>query len=105
FLKGLEYLVFDPESKQVLLERSQLHRILEHHTWLFGEEFNLTVSDQSLTEVLRKHLALLRKEPSDSAPVLREDGSTGIVDLMLSRQVPQTRREEREHLVVELKRP
>jgi hypothetical protein len=105
FLKGLEYLVFDPESKQVLLERCQLHRILEHHTWLFGEEFNLTVSDQSLTEVLNRHVSLLRDDAQDGGPVLREDGSTGIVDLMLSRRVPQTRAEEREHLIVELKRP
>jgi hypothetical protein len=37
--------------------------------------------------------------------VRREDGSTGIVDLVLGRRIPTPRGEEREHLVVELKRP
>jgi hypothetical protein len=109
FLRGLELLVFNDQSKKQLLERSQLHKILAERTWIFGEEFNLTVNDQSLTEVLEKHLELLRKPKEKNKkklkPVIREDGSTGIVDLMLSRRVPQPRAEEREHLIVELKRP
>jgi hypothetical protein len=114
FLRGLELLVFRPETKKQLLERSQLHRILVSETWMFDEHFHLTVDDQSLTEVLNQHLASLRREsddtlkdntPVDELPeVLREDGSRGIVDLMLSRRA-QSRPENREHLVVELKRP
>ena len=49
-------------------------------TGVFGEEFNLTVDDQSLTEVLRKHLHLLGRGLGDGEPVLREDGTMGIVD-------------------------
>jgi len=115
FLRGLELLLFNPESKRQLLERSQLHRILASETWVFGEQFHLTVDDQSLTEVLKKHEDQLRRESSDTTAnnladedlpeVLREDGSRGIVDLMLSRRIPQRREDEREHLVVELKRP
>lgn len=105
FLRGLEVLVFDPELKDVLLERRQLHKIVENHTWIFGEEFNLTVSDQSLTDVLRKHNESSKREIELDYPVEREDGSKGIVDLMLSRRVPQSRPDSREHLVVELKRP
>lgn len=105
FLAGLELLVFDEPSKSSLLERRQLHRILADHTWIFGEEFNLSVDDQSLTAVLRAHLKLLGREPGDLEPVLRDDGSQGIVDLMLSRVVPQPKQDEREHLVVELKAP
>lgn len=115
FLRGLELLVFNPESRKQLLERAQLHRILAEEAWVFGEEFRLTLDDQSLTEVLKKHQATLRRESPETTSdnlkidelpeVLREDGSRGIVDLMLSRRVPQGREEEREHLVVELKRP
>jgi hypothetical protein len=107
FLRGLELLVFNPESKQQLLERKQLHKILNEHTWIFGEEFNLTLSDKSLNDVLNKHLHILGREPEevDAELVLREDGSKGFVDLMLSRIIPQPRAEEREHLIVELKRP
>jgi hypothetical protein len=105
FLRGLELLLFDPISKQQLKERTQLHKILEDHTWLWGEEFALSASDQSLNDVLVAHLSLLGKRSDDDAIVFREDGSRGIVDLMLSRLIPQARAEEREHLVVELKRP
>ena len=106
FLTGLEALLFDPEYKSRLKERSQLHRILaDNNTWLFGEEFSLTVDDQSLTEVLRKHRKLIGEDTAIDRPVTRVDGKKGIVDLMLSRSVPQNRADEREHLVVELKRP
>jgi hypothetical protein len=105
FLAGLEILIFEPESKKALLERRQLHRILANETWIFGEEFNLTVDDKSLNDVLAKHLHMLGQRSDDAEAVTREDGSTGIVDLMLSRVVPQPKSEEREHLVIELKRP
>jgi Histidine kinase-, DNA gyrase B-, and HSP90-like ATPase len=105
FLRGLELLVFDEESRERLLERSQLHRILADRTWVFGEQFNLTVDDQSLTEVLRKHLHILGRATDSVAPVVPEDAKTAIVDLMLSRRIPQPHADEREHLVIELKRP
>jgi hypothetical protein len=106
FVHGLETLLFDPDSKKLLKERSQLHRMIaENNTWIFGEEFNLTVDDQSLTEVLRKHRKLIGEDTVIDQPVKRIDGKTGIVDLMLSRSVPQNHADEREHLVVELKRP
>lgn len=105
FLRGLQLLVFDPVSEQQLKERSQLHRFLADHTWVFGDEFTLTVDDQSLTEVLRAHLRVLGRDPKTATPVKRTDGRDGIVDLMLSKRVPMPDPEEREHLVVELKRP
>ncbi len=104
FLRGLEVLVFDPESKKVLLERKQLHRIIADRTWIFGERFNLSVDDQSLTEVLRKHLGQ-RSDMLIDEPVLRDDGREGVVDLMLSRNIPQADSARREHLIIELKRP
>jgi hypothetical protein len=105
FLRGLDILLFDPQSKEQLLERSQLHKILEDHTWIFGEEFALSVSDRSLKDVLKKHLHLLGRTEEPVEAVLRDDGTVGIVDLMLSRSIPQSRADEREHLIVELKRP
>jgi hypothetical protein len=59
FLRRLEILLFNPASKEQLLERSQLHKILQEHTWVFGEKFALSVSDKGLKEVLLKHLACL----------------------------------------------
>ena len=105
FLKGLEILVFDPKSKEQLLERSQHHKIIAGQTWVLGKEYNLTVDDKSLTEELRKHLEAKGEDISIDEPVSREDGSAGIIDLMLSRRVPRPKAEERQHLIVELKRP
>ncbi len=106
FLDGLDQLLFCRDLKKHFKERSQLQRLLVNHTWVFGEQFALTAEDKSLTTVLREHAKLLGEPVDiDDAPVRRADGSAGIVDLMLSRQLKHTRFEEREHLVVELKRP
>lgn len=105
FLRGLESLVFNDPSRDQLRERDQLHRIVADNTWLFGEEFSLAVDDQGLTEVLKAHCEQLGIAVLDNSPVTRVDGSRGIVDLMLSRVVPMPRADQREHLVVELKRP
>lgn len=107
FIHALDALLFDRESQKLLKERSQLHRMIaDNNTWIFGEEFNLTVDDQSLTEVLRKHRKLIGADIAiDDEPVRRIGGKVGIVDLMLSRSVPRSRPDEREHLIVELKRP
>jgi hypothetical protein len=105
FIRGLELLLFDKKSKEQLLERDQLHQVLAKETWIFGENFHLTNNEETLNEVLDKYLDRLGKRSDDDRPVTREDGSTGRIDLMLARTVPQPRADEREHLVVELKRP
>jgi len=108
FLKALQILVFDPQSKRQLLERSQLHRIIAQETWIFGEQFNLMNDDEDLSAVLRSHIALLggeREDPRSADPVLDAEGKAAIVDLMLSARVPTPTDDERKHLVVELKRP
>jgi Histidine kinase-, DNA gyrase B-, and HSP90-like ATPase len=108
FLRGLEILLFDKDSKEQLLERDQLHKILAKETWMFGENFHLTNNEDSLEEVLNKYLDRLGKRSDDEdqvAPVEREGGKRGRVDLMLARTVPQPRPDEWEHLVIELKRP
>lgn len=102
FIVGLEHLLFDEDNKKTLKERSQLHKMVAENTWLFGQEFSVSVNDRSLTEVLKKHIG--KNMPIDE-PVLRIDGSIGIVDLMLSRSIPCNREDEIEHLVVELKAP
>ena len=114
FLRALQILVFDPNSKRQLLERSQLHRIIAQETWIFGEQFNLMNDDEDLSAVLRSHIKLLGSDSDDGTPrdelapkepVLDADGKAAIVDLMLSCRVPTATDDERRHLVIELKRP
>lgn len=104
FLNGLESLLFDKENKKQLLERDQLHKILENEAWLFTEEFALAGSEQRLEEVLNKHLDKLGKRQDDIDPVIVGDGKTGRVDLLLHK-VTQPRTGEYDYLIVELKRP
>jgi hypothetical protein len=104
WLRGLEALVFESELRGMVKERTGLQRMLASETWIFGEEYALTVDDQSLTEVLKRHLKFLGREELAPEPVLRTDGSIGIVDLMLSRAI-ERREKLREHLVIELKAP
>lgn len=105
FLTGLDAILFDAEPKKRLKERSQLHRIIAQNCWLFGEEYNLSVDDQSLTEVLRKHKKLLGDDLVIDAPVKHISKTRGIVDLMLSKAIRQHRANTLTHLVVELKAP
>lgn len=105
FLSGLEQILFDQDMKARLKERSQLHKIIEDNTWLFGEEYSLSVSDKGLTKVLQKHKKLLGEDIIIDKPVKHVSQKRGIVDLMLSRTLRRHRADELEHLVVELKRP
>jgi hypothetical protein len=103
FLTALSHMVFEPEVRKLVKERTELHKILERETWIFGEHFQQLLSDRSLDAVLDRHLAKLGRDVRNSEPVRRDDGSIGIVDLMLSR----ANRENgtRQHLIVELKAP
>ncbi len=105
FLTGLESILFDCETKSLVKERTQLHKILEQNTWIFGEEFHLTASDEGLTKCLYKHIEQVTgQKPKKLVPVKTSTGEAQILDLFLSRRI-QLLGEERHHLVVELKRP
>ena len=104
FLHGLETLLFQPDNKKRLLERDQLHKILENEAWLFHEEFGLAGSEERLEEVLQIHLGKLGKRSDDTEPVKLSDGKTGRVDMMLSKAI-EPRPGEYDYLIVELKRP
>lgn len=54
---------------------------------VFGESFTLSVSDKSLTEVLRIHLKHQGINIPVDEKVTRINGSIGIVDLMLTRSI------------------
>ena len=105
FLEALKFILFDKSSKKRLKERSQLNTILEHNTWVFGEEYNLWASDKDLTTVLRTHRDKLGANIVIDEPVTKSDGRRGIVDLMLSKVQRKYRADDIEHLIVQLKAP
>ncbi len=105
FISALESIVFDAETKGRLKERTQLHKILAENTWVFGEEYNLWVSDQDLKRVLEKHKKYLDPDISIDDPVKVIGKARGIIDLMFSRATRRHRANDIEHMVVELKAP
>lgn len=108
FLTALEEIINDRELKKHVKERSQLHKLVAAHTWIFREEFALTANDNTLKTALRAHVSLLAVDgvtPADlDTPVLDLDGREVVIDLMLSGAIEQ-QRNHREHMVIELKRP
>lgn len=105
FISALESIVFDPETKGRLKERTQLHKILAENTWVFGEEYNLWVSDKDLRRVLEKHRDHLDPNISIDDPVKVIGKARGIIDLMFSRSTRRHRANDIEHMIVELKAP
>jgi len=105
FITGLENILFEPEKKGRLKERSQLHKIVAENTWILGEEYHLWVNDKSLTQVLQKHKDNLDPNIVIDEPVKITGKARGIVDLMLSRSMRRHRADDIEHMVVELKAP
>ncbi len=104
-LAGFEEILFEKDWRRTLLERTQLHRLLVRHVWIFGEEYVLDTDDEPLNSVLQKHIHMLGRE--DIAPEVDPesvDGLERIPDLMLSRKFKRDR-SEFEHLILELKRP
>jgi hypothetical protein len=96
-------MVYESAVNKLVKERAHLHSILEHELWIFGEQYNMMVSERSLTGVLDRHLKILGRAKDRSGSVRRLDGKIGRVDLMLS--AAATEHDRNRHLVVELKAP
>jgi hypothetical protein len=75
------------------------------NAWIFGEEYNISVNDRSLTEVLRQHKKLLGEHVVVESPVKHISKERGIVDLVLSRTIRRHQAQSLSHLVIELKAP
>ena len=104
-LASMEDVIFGSKTKKCLNDRSQLHKIVEDNMWLFGEEYMLSASDESLTNVLRKYQDLLGDATVIDHPAEYPSENMGIVDLMLSRTLRRHGAGDLQHLVIELKRP
>ena len=105
FLKGLEIILFEEESKKKIKERTQLHKVLAENTWIFGEKYNLWVSDGDLTRILEKYREFLSPDIVIDKPVTIDGKKRGLIDLMLSKQVKRQNEQVIENLIIELKAP
>ncbi|WP_196889408.1 ATP-binding protein [Aureivirga sp. CE67] len=110
FLEFLHELTYGELSKH-LKERSQLHKIIEHQLWLFGENYNGTPklwSDKKIGNILKElRNEYFNYEPNDvddNLIKLDGDGLNNITDLFFFNE-KITDSNVREIMVVELKSP
>lgn len=116
FLEVLDTLVHDDFYKEHLRERTQLHKIIERETWIFGDKFdyNLGTSDQGLVNVLKHVLPQqelsaeeidaiekeIEKNAKDAASYLKK-----IPDLYMYKRFSSIQDRQNQYLIVELKAP
>jgi hypothetical protein len=110
FLDFLHELTYGKISKS-LKERSQLHKIIEHQLWVFGENYNGTPklwSDKKIGNILKelrnKYFNYEPSEDDDNLIKLNEDGLNDITDLFFFNE-KITDSNAKEIMVVELKSP
>jgi len=104
FLDNLKQLVYCNDAKYVR-ERSQLHKLIEPHTWVFGERFNLTASDQSFRSIVAAHrqqVGLNELTPEEMSSIRDVNR---IPDLFLAATKFEEFTKTHHHLIVELKAP
>ena len=103
-LQVLKSIVFNPKYRDTFKERGELDVLVRDNTWIFGENFHITLSEPGLTQVMRR-VAEERAQRPRSGSVTKPDGKKGRLDYLLGRSVPHADPDAREYLVVELKRP
>jgi len=104
FLDLLHGLVYGDVAKTVR-ERTQLHRIIDPHCWMFGPRFHLATSDKSFREVIRKHRHNAGLSEIADAELENISGVQDIPDLFLAATRDFPLEPKHHHLLVELKAP
>ncbi len=107
FLHELQELVYGDLAKRVL-ERKQLHKILESHTWLFGEQYNLMGSDVALYRLLEevRHKLRAQVDGDEEEEAIEVDESLrDVPDLYLTATRCNQGDHYFQHLIVEIKAP
>lgn len=66
----LKTIVYD--LTQFANERDHIQKIVEHHFWLFGEQYNLASADQRMKKALERYINILYGE-NDIDAILKED--------------------------------
>lgn len=98
FLQSLKNMVYGDLAK-FLKERSQLHKVIENETWIFGEEYNLMTSDKSFNTTIGAIRNGIKDFSGDSTIV----GGQRISDLFLTQKTYVASNPHA--IIVELKRP
>lgn len=102
--RGLRELVCAEDIRDSVKEREHIHKIVADNPWLFGEQYAMGRSEAGLTNLLREHLKLTKRDTRVTEPVLKSGGKSGRIDIMLAKLVKISGRSDDSHLIIELKR-
>lgn len=103
-LQVIKEMVNDPDRRLTVKERGELDLIVQSNTWIFGEQFHISLPEAGLTRVM-KRVSADRGVKRKGGKVTKPDGSVGRADAFLGRVIPHPVQEHREYLLIELKRP
>lgn len=103
-LQVLKGVVFDPTHRNTVKERGELDTLVQANTWMFGENFHITLAETGLTRIMDRVSAEIGTKRRKKR-VTKGDGTIGRVDSFLGRIVPHPNQAHREFLLIELKRP
>lgn len=103
FIDGLGSMLYADETRRIFREVDQLHPMLVREPWVFGDEWDVCLSEHGLTRVVRSVVEQRSDAVLAVAPVTLDDGKRARVDLLFHKIAPESERDR--HLVVELKRP
>jgi hypothetical protein len=104
FIEELRELVYGASSKSIK-ERRHLHKIVEGHTWMFGEQYHLMGSDSSLNTLLPIINEVVRDPSDPEAFIPIDDSLRDIPDLYLIGTKWNEGAKYHQHLIIEMKRP
>lgn len=100
-LKGM---VFSPQHRSSVKERGELDALIRDNTWMFGERFHITLPEVGLTRVMKRVGEELGSK-TKSGKIRKTSGGTGRLDCFLGRSIPHPDHDQREFMIIELKRP
>lgn len=103
-LEVLKSIVFNPTHRRTVKERGELDVLVQANTWIFGENFHITLAEAGLSRIMQRVSEELTGHKG-KRKVTKPDGSSGRVDSFLGRIVPHQDQLHREFLLIELKRP
>ncbi|RKQ68848.1 histidine kinase/DNA gyrase B/HSP90-like ATPase [Litorimonas taeanensis] len=104
-IEVLKKVVFDKDLRKHVKERGQLDTLIQNNTWLFGENFHITLHEAGLTRIMNRVCSDMGKKRKGRKPVKTIKGKSARVDTFLGRSVPHPDAEKKEFLVIELKAP
>lgn len=102
----LRTIVFD--MPKFTNEREHIQRLVEHHFWLFGEQYNLASADQRMKKALEQYINILYGAAKPDAALEADAENERRMDIFLcNKRVIETSLGacQEENIIVELKAP